>query len=318
MGMAFERRRFRRIRITLAVVLTAPWAMATSGPASATSCAASPDQSFEQMIDSHRTDSSRYDTFFLGKVAAIKDVDPGPGGDKIAKLAIAASPVGYAPLVTRVQFWKPRPPRPGEPTPGGIGDVVYKRGHFYGVVGHRLADGSFSDDGLCGDSRRLPSDRFRELVGDARAELASFFQDTTPAPAARTASRLECPAVKYPSYREMIKQGHTGSLRHNVMLAGKVVAIRDLAPGRGGGKVARIAIADSPVGYAPLVARVRFEAKAPDESRPTGLILERRGFYVLIAHHRDSGVFGDDSPCGRSAQRSRDSFWNLVRFAREH
>jgi len=126
-------------------------------------CAADPNAlTFHQMIKKNKTGERGMDTLILGKVVAIKDVQPGKSGDKIAKLAVAESPVGYAPLVTRVHFYKP-PPRVGVED-----NFVYHRHSFYVVVANRLKDGSFNDDMACGQTRKLAHDRFWNLVRYAR------------------------------------------------------------------------------------------------------------------------------------------------------
>jgi hypothetical protein len=73
--------------------------MATTAGAA---CAADPDAlSFRQMIAQGRTGVDGFPIMFLGKVVRTKDLGGGPGGATIAKLAVAAHPVGYAPLVSR-------------------------------------------------------------------------------------------------------------------------------------------------------------------------------------------------------------------------
>lgn len=116
----------------------------------------------------------------------------------------------------------------------------------------------------------------------------------------------------------MMQNNTTGNLRHRALIFGKVVAIRDLEPGRGGQKMARVAVARSPVGFAPLVARVRFDAGDPSQARQRGMTYERRNFYGVVGHQRDDGTFADDTPCGRSTELGRDRFWKLVRYDRSH
>lgn len=130
----------------------------------ANSCAPPPDLSFREMIRKHTTGSKFYDTLLLGKVVTIKDVDPGKGGDKIAKLAVAASPVGYAPLVARVRFWKPERSKDGEPMLGDDYGVNYQVHRFYAVVAYRRNNGSFQDDSACGNTKRITRDRLWSLV----------------------------------------------------------------------------------------------------------------------------------------------------------
>jgi len=125
-------------------------------------CAADPNAlSFRDMIKKNKTGIPSYDHFFVGRVVDIKDLEPGKGGEKLAKLAVAESPVGYAPLVARVHFWKPE--SGGGPTP--VGDLHYHRRHFYAVIGERLKDGTFADDaGECGRTVEIGHDRFWNLV----------------------------------------------------------------------------------------------------------------------------------------------------------
>src|SRR3954471_13656124 len=107
-------------------------------------CAADPNAlTFHQMIKKNKTGERGMDTLILGKVVAIKDVQPGKGGDKIAKLAVAESPGGYAPLVARIRYFKDPP---GQVTED---QFVYHRHSFYVVVANRLKDGSFNDDMPC-------------------------------------------------------------------------------------------------------------------------------------------------------------------------
>ncbi len=141
----------RRVLASTAATLMVP-ASLTLVPVkvSALSCAPPPDLSFKEMIRRTR----RFDRF-LGKVIRIKDVDPGKGGDKIAKLAVAASPVGWAPLVTRIPFWIPEPADPGEPQVSDDYGINYQRHDWYAVVAHRTRSGLFADDSVCGNSRRM-------------------------------------------------------------------------------------------------------------------------------------------------------------------
>lgn len=149
------------MKLLIATVLTAATLVVPSTPANAL-CALDPDDlSLRQMIKQGTT-GERQRTLFLGKVVSIKDVDPGRGGDKIAKLAVAESPVGYAPLVARVHFWKPPPGTAVED------NLVYHRRGFYAVVANRLDDGSFNDDAPCRHTRQVTRTRFWDLVELAR------------------------------------------------------------------------------------------------------------------------------------------------------
>jgi len=134
------------------------------GPAAQAACALDPDDpplTFRQMIKKNKTGEGKMDTLILGKVVDIKDLEPGKGGEKLAKLAVAESPVGYAPLVARVHFTR---------SPGVIVEdyQYYERRHFYAVVTKRLADGTFADVQSCSQSQNLNRDRFWNLVRFAR------------------------------------------------------------------------------------------------------------------------------------------------------
>ena len=130
----------------------------TSANSAALSCVADPHRlTFKEMIDRHKTGKGQ-DHFFLGKVMAIRDLEPGRGGDKIAKVVVRESPVGRAPLFLRLRFWAPPP---GVVMPGNF---VYRADNFYAVVAKRFPDGTFDDDHLCGQTSRLTHDRFWRLV----------------------------------------------------------------------------------------------------------------------------------------------------------
>lgn len=120
------------------------------------------------------------------------------------------------------------------------------------------------------------------------------------------------------SFRQMMRQGTTADGRYDRLFFGRVVDINDLEPGKGGDKMAKLAVAESPVGYAPLVARVRFWTPEPGVGVGDFFTYERRSFYVVVAHRRDDGTFEDDAPCGRTQKVGRDRFWGLVHFARTH
>lgn len=155
----------QRVASIAVVVLAVACSLVTATPtAFANSCALPPDLSSREMIRKHTTGSEFYDTLVLGKVVTIKDVDPGKGGDKIAKLAVAASPVGYAPLVARVRFWKPERAKDGEPMVSDDYGINYQPHRFYAVVAHRRDNGSFQDDSACGNTKRITRDRLWSLV----------------------------------------------------------------------------------------------------------------------------------------------------------
>lgn len=146
----------------LTLLLTLP--VFVVGPVAQAACAADPNAlTFREMVKKNKTGQRGMDTLVLGKVVAIKDLEPGKGGDKLAKLAVAESPVGYAPLVARVHFWKPEP---GDGIPSE--NFVYHRRGFYAVVADRQKNGTFTDDVPCGQTRQFGHDRFWKLVRFAR------------------------------------------------------------------------------------------------------------------------------------------------------
>jgi hypothetical protein len=133
-----------------------------TGTAQALSCAPPPDLTFREMIRKHTTGSNYYDRMILGRVVAIKDVDPGQGGWKVAKVAVAASPVGWAPFVARLPFWKPE--KSDEPTPGEDYAINYRTGRYYVIIAHRNKDGTFDDDSECGNSEPVSKQQLWALV----------------------------------------------------------------------------------------------------------------------------------------------------------
>jgi hypothetical protein len=128
------------------------------------SCAPDPVAlSVREMIDQDTTGHDDYPIMFLGAVADWHDVGGRPGGGRaIARLAVAEHPVGSAPLVSDVRFWR------NYPGTGSSDEFEFKRDGRYVVIARRLDDGTFAFDGACGQSRRLNRERFRELVRYAR------------------------------------------------------------------------------------------------------------------------------------------------------
>lgn len=117
---------------------------------------------YEEMIEQRTTDSERFPIMILGVVVTTKNLGGPPRGAMIAKMAVAEHPVGFAPLVSRVRFWR---------DPGGEDyppSLVLEPGHRYVVIAHRRADGTFTPDGLCGRTRELDRETFRALVRLAR------------------------------------------------------------------------------------------------------------------------------------------------------
>ena len=93
----------------------------------------------------------------LGVVVAIKDLGGRPSGETVARLAVAEHPAGWAPLVSRVRFWR----EPGGASPPYL---EFLKGHRYVVIARRLADNSFAFDGPCGRTAELGGATFRRLV----------------------------------------------------------------------------------------------------------------------------------------------------------
>lgn len=257
------------------------------------------------MIRQSTTGDSRRPSLMLGKVVTIRDVDPGRGGDKIAVLAIAASPLGYAPLVAKVHFWRP-------PPNVDTSYFDYRRGEFYAVVAKRLGDGSFDDDQGCGNTVRIQRERFWNLVRASNQATSAPTKTGQPSRVGRlTSASYACPAVQLPSLAELIRRGRTGSARHDTLLLGKVVTVNDISGGRGGKAIARVAVAASPIGRSPLVTRVRFWRPAPGDDLRR-MVYERRGFYGAVGHMRDDRTFADDEPCGITRRVGKDRFWSLA------
>ena len=84
------------------------------------------------------------------------------------------------------------------------------------------------------------------------------------------------PAPDALSYEEMIEQGTTGSERYPIMFLGVVVTTKNLGGPPRRQMIAKMAVAEHPVGFAPLVSRVRFWRDPGGEDYPASLILEPR------------------------------------------
>lgn len=131
----------------------------------ASACPAPPSDAltFKQMIKQRTTGYADYPVMLLGEVVVVKDLGGGPYGKAIAKLAVAAHPIRFAPLVSRVRFYRPKPSDPAA--------VFYGRfdpGHFYVVFASRLNDGSFKIAEVCGPTTEVGKHRFWSLVRLAR------------------------------------------------------------------------------------------------------------------------------------------------------
>jgi hypothetical protein len=140
--------------------------MTLAGGAIAVACPPPPsDQlTFRQMIRRHTTGDPDFPVMILGKVVGVKDLFGGPKGKAIAKLAVAEHPVGSAPLVARVRFYRPKA---DEPDPTGNYER-FRMGRHYVVIASRRSDGSFDIQQLCGPCSEVGRHRFRSLVRLAR------------------------------------------------------------------------------------------------------------------------------------------------------
>jgi hypothetical protein len=145
-------------RPLLALLMTAA-ATLPGAPAAQAACAADPDAlTFHQMIEQEQTGDQDYDVIILGKAIRIRDAGGGRGGTTIAKLAVAATPAGSAPLLTRVYFYR---------EPPGVQsseNFEFHRGRWYVVIAAHRGGGGFDFDGPCGRTQGVSHDRFRRLV----------------------------------------------------------------------------------------------------------------------------------------------------------
>ena len=131
-----------------------------------TSCVYDPDQlSFRQVIRQETTGEDKYPVMFLGKVVRLQDLGGKPRGETIAKLAVAEHPVGYAPLISGVHFY--RPPKGG---PAIAGQLQFEPRKFYVVIAMRNNDGTFDTPLLCSDTQQVSKTRFHSLARFARAQ----------------------------------------------------------------------------------------------------------------------------------------------------
>lgn len=121
-------------------------------------CAADPDDiSFKQMIRRGTTNDDYFHRMIIGRVVTIRD--PGDeGGDAVAVVAVGAHPTGFVPLVARVHFYKP------PPGTGISENIEYAPGERWVIIARHKHDGSYAHDGGCGQTRRLTTDRFRQLT----------------------------------------------------------------------------------------------------------------------------------------------------------
>lgn len=125
-------------------------------------CAADPnDLSFRQMIRRGTTGDAFYNRMMIGWVVLVRD--PGDEGARAtAVLAVGAHPTGFVALVAWERFYH---------APPGVGiedNVEFAPGERWVVIAHRKGDGSYSQDGGCGQTRHVTKERFRDLLSRAR------------------------------------------------------------------------------------------------------------------------------------------------------
>ncbi len=127
-------------------------------------CVLDPDAlSPREMIDADTTGEPRFPLLALAVVVSHSDLGGSPnGGPTIAHVEVVDHPVGFVVRSARVHFWKV-PPRTGVSA-----SFELKIDGRYALVARRLDDGTYRNDGPCGESRRLNRERFRELVRYAR------------------------------------------------------------------------------------------------------------------------------------------------------
>jgi len=119
--------------------------------------------------------------------------------------------------------------------------------------------------------------------------------------------------------REMIDQDTTGDDGFPVLLLGIVASWHDLGGQPGGGPaIARVAVAEHPVGRAPLVSDVRFRRDAPGVTGSGSFEFKRDGRYAVVARRLADGTFRFDGACGQTRRLNRDRFRALVRYSRTH
>lgn len=151
-----------RVAISVLVALVT-MAFIPPPPALATSCPEDlpndpRDRTFRKMIAHDTTWDPDYPTMILGRVVAIRNPKGGREGWAFAMLKSHARPIGTAPRLARVRFWR------NPPVGGIVGAFQFRIGGRYVVLAHRRPDGAFRMDFLCGRSRPMDRVRFRSLV----------------------------------------------------------------------------------------------------------------------------------------------------------
>ena len=119
------------------------------------------------------------------------------------------------------------------------------------------------------------------------------------------------------TFQEMIDQRTTGKDRFPVMFLGVVSSLTDRGDPGGGRTIARLVVVEPPAGYVPEEARVRFWQDLPG-SQSFRFEFRSGGRYVVIARRLDDGSFRSDDACGQTKRVDRETFRELVRYARSH
>ncbi len=152
-----------------------------------------------------------------------------------------------------------------------------------------------------------------------RATLVAAMLSTISVVSVDPAWALSCPPDDDAlTFQEMIDQRTTGKARYPVMFLGVVSSLKDMGGDPDGGRtVARLEVVEHPAGYAPAEARVRFWQDLPG-SQSFRFEFRHGGRYVVIARRLDDGSFKSDDACGQTKRVDRETFRELVRYARSH
>ncbi|MEX1262508.1 MAG: hypothetical protein WEE66_01025 [Actinomycetota bacterium] len=95
---------------------------------------------FHEMIDQGTTGKQRYPMMILGVASSIEDVGGDPdSGRTIARLDVVQHPAGYAPIGSRVRFWRESPEE------STLYRFQFKDGGRYVVIARRLDDASLGN-----------------------------------------------------------------------------------------------------------------------------------------------------------------------------
>jgi hypothetical protein len=115
------------------------------------------------MIEAGTTGRPAFPFLVLGKVVGLRDAGGRPdGGWTFARVQVAADPTVPVADKVRVRFWREFP------GVGSSSSFEFETGYRYGIVARRSEEGHLKFDGACGQTKRLGSERFRELVRLAR------------------------------------------------------------------------------------------------------------------------------------------------------